>query len=239
MARTNNKIEDNKEIIENETQEPKQEELETVSKSDYDELKNEFDELKALLLESMKAKEIKKDEVVVGKNEVDNDELESPEMSIAPHTMINVTNLFYGQLFLQGVNKVIEFPTFGVTLPMTYEDVAHAQSQARSFAEQGYFYIHNKKAVKTLYLEDAYKNFIQKDKLVNIYKLSESQIKDIISHTTEGIKKTIVDMTIDTLVSDEKKDYEHKKIKDNSKVLLIGELLGTDLIKESKKLIES
>jgi ElaB/YqjD/DUF883 family membrane-anchored ribosome-binding protein len=226
---------------------------EDKSKADYDELKSQFDALKKMLMENMattakvakeaadkvkeaadKVKETTKE--VVEDTEDSEDEFENMGTSIDPNCMINVTNMYYGELLLQGINKVIDFPAFGVTLPMTYGDIAHAQSQARSFAEDGHFYIHNKKAVKTLYLEDAYENFIKKDKLVGIYSLSQKQIKDMILHTTDGIKKTIADMTIATLISDEKKDYEHKKIKDNSKISYIGELLGVDLVKESKKI---
>lgn len=215
-------------------------EVGTVNKAEYDSLKSQFDELKAMLLDNISKQKEDKAEAVADTSDKDEEELESEELSIAPHTMINVTNLYFGELYLQGIDsKVIKFPAFGVTLPMTYADVAHAQSQARSFAEDGHFYIHNKKAVKTLYLEDAYKKFIQKDKLINIYKLSETQIRDMVLHTTDSIKDTIANMTIATIIEDDKKAYDKKKIKDNTKILLIGELLNIDLMKEAKKLIEA
>ena len=191
-------------------------------KAEYEKLKAETEALK---LENKKSEE-------------DQDECNG-DLSISPSKMINVTNLFYGTLYLEGLHGTLEFPGFGITRPMTFEDISHAQSKARTFATEGYFYIHDENAVKLLYLEDSYKHFVKKDKIKKILDLSEKQIKDLIGNTTQIIKDTIASMIVDGLVKDEDLDYQDKLFASKSKIAVVGDALGKDLIEISRQIIES
>lgn len=177
-------------------------------------------------------------EAIKLENEKSDDE-DNGDLMISPNKMINVTNLFFGILFLEGIHGVIEFPGFGITRPMTFEDISHATSQARSFAEKGYFYIHDENAVKLLYLEDNYKHFIKKDKIKKILELSTNQIKDLIKNTTPVIKETIGSMLVDGLVKDDVLDYNDKKFRDKNKIVVVGEALDKDLIGLSRQVLDS
>ena len=208
-------------IVKTETEDKVTDVIEIDYKAEYEKLKKESETLK---LENKKSE--------------DQDEYNG-DLTIAPSKMINVTNLFFGELYLEGVHGVISFPTFGVTRPMTFEDISHAQSTARAFAEDGYFYIHDENAVKLLYLEDNYQHFIKKDKIKKILSLSENQIEDLIKNTTPVIKDTIANMIIDGLVKDENLDYQYKKFTDKNKIVIVGKVLDKDLIGLAKAVTDS
>jgi hypothetical protein len=170
--------------------------------------------------------------LTVENNKSEEQEESNGDLNISPSKMINVTNLFYGKLLLEGIHGIISFPTFGVTRPMTFEDISHAQSNARSFAEEGYFYIHDENAVKLLYLEDNYQHFIKKDKIKKILELSEHQIKDLIENTTPLIKESIASMIIDGLVNEKNLEYQNK-------IGIVGKVLDKDLIGTAKTITDS
>lgn len=216
--------------VKNDIEDKSKDEVEKVVeidyKAEYERLMKESEELKKIKVENKKS-----DDQIEEENNGD--------LSISPSKMINVTNLFFGELYLEGIHGVISFPTFGVTRPMTFDDISHAQSRARTFAEEGYFYIHDKNAVKLLFLEDNYQHFIKKDKIKNILNLSENQIEDLIKNTTIVIKDTIANMIIDGLVKDDKLEHQNKKFTDKNKIVFVGNVLNKDLIGLAKTIIDA
>lgn len=183
-------------------------------------LRKEVEELKSLVKELLQRdkKEDKKEEVE--KRKVDD---ESP-FEISPHRLIKITSLFTGGMTLRGAkNQPIRFDKFGVQRPVTYEDLIHICNEYRNLAEEGYFYIDDKEAVKALYLEDHYKHIVDRDTIRNLIKLDEEKIKEIYNNLSQTLQESFLDIVIDGI---ERGDYEFN---DRNKINLISQLCGKNL----------
>ena len=205
---------------------------EVIDKTDYktenDKLKNEIEELKALMQQVIKTtqenkvetvKEIQPSQDVFGNlygNEV--------EKEISPLKRINVTNLFDGQLNLRGLNgTLIQFAGFGTTLPVTYENLLHIANTHRKFAEEGYFLIHDKDVVDSLYLTHYYKKFINKEMIENIITLPTEKIKQIYDSITDHLREVVFNTIVNgVLIGD-------SNYSDRNKIYFISELYGKDI----------
>ena len=204
-------------------------------KSEYEKLKNEFGDLKAMmaqLIESQKTNSVK--ENVEDKSIKDlNDTVIDDAVIIPTNKMVYLTNLFDGKMYLTGSNnKPVNFENFGVTLPVTYEDLQYICSNHRSFAEKGYFFIHNKDMVHALYLDEAYKKIVNKSVIETILKLSAKQIEEIMNNTTSTIKDTIFNTVVNG-VKNVSPEYS-----DTTKIGLVGKLYGKDIFETAQKLRE-
>lgn len=201
-------------------------------KAEYEKMKNEFSEMKELMAQVLKSQENPK--TVSEDKSAENTDMiyEDIEAKIIPmNKIVYITNLFDGKMYLTGMNnKPINFEDFGVTLPVTWEDLQQICSTYRSFAEKGYFFIHNKDMVQILNLNDAYKKIIDKNMIEDILKLTDNQIKDILSNITDTIKETILNVIVKGV-----KD-NNPKYTDARKISLIGTLLNKDIYKTAQQL---
>jgi len=209
------------------------ENTDVVVDTEKEKLKSELDELKQLVAQLLKDKQESSANVSVA---TDPQEIEEDVAIIPPNKMINVTSLFYGGMTLTGNNKRIRFERFGVTQPVSFEDLTHICSNHRNLAEEGAFFIHNKDAVKSLYLEDNYKKFINKQTIENFITLPEEQMRSMFKNTTKEIQETIVDLVIDGV-----KKYikgEDSKYSNRNKVEIISELSGKNIYQLANEAVE-
>jgi|GEM_PF-1289973 len=230
---TNNKLENNNKNID-----------ETNSNAEIEEenilLKNELSEMKEMLKQLMKtqskteAKSNEESPVPESKSSSDIFDMDE-ELDIIPlNKLINVTSLFNGILTLKGANdSTMKFNNFGITLPMTFQDLSSACSHSRRFAEEGFFFIHNEQAVKSLYLADYYKKFINKNTLENIITLPAEKIASMYKNTTNTLKDTIIDLIVKGIVAND------PQYLDRTKIYKLSELIAVDIYRKSDSLVRS
>lgn len=194
-------------------------------KTEYEKLQSQFNEMKEQFAQLMKVQSENSNKV--------SEDIQDEEAPIIPSNKItNITNIFDGKMYLNANNKIIGFESFGMTLPVTFEDLQYICANHRTFAEKGYFFIHNKDMIHALYLDEAYKKIINKSTIEHILKLTDKQITETISNTTDTIKDTIINLIVKG-VKDNKPEYADKR-----KIDLISELTGQDIFKLAQDLRE-
>lgn len=152
-------------------------------------------------------------------------------VTIEPNTLIYVESLFTGGMTLKGShNKTVRFETFGQVMPITYEDLTYICSNHRSLAEDGYFFIHNEDAIKSLYLTEHYKRIISAQEINEVINLDENEMVDIYNSVTKNIKASIISCFIKG-IQDNVRDYQ-----DRNKISVIGKLCNKDLYEVAKEL---
>lgn len=166
-----------------------------VLEKENDELKKEMSEMK-IMMEQMKQfmtaqqsqPKIEKEVKVVEQTIDDYEDIENIEIT----KLINVTSLFDGDLTLFGLNNTpYKFNGFGVTRPLTYENIIQIVGNYNKWARDGMFYIHNTKAIKLLGLEYDYKNVLTKDQIVNLIDREEDEIRKLLLNASEEQQETI------------------------------------------------
>ncbi len=169
---------------------------------------------------------LKKDNITAYDYEDD----EIPEIPM--NKAIKVMSLFSGGLNLKTTNsgdaQVIRFEYIGQIMPILYQDLVKIIANQRSFFEQGYCMILDKNVVKTHYLEEHYKKFVDGRVINNILKYDVEKIREIVSNTTPVIQQSIVDVIIKKINGDE--------YVDKNKATAIGELYGNDIFELATKL---
>ena len=206
--------------------ETKQEQTEQIDyKSENDKLKNEMSELKAMLQQLLSVQTQGKQEIK-NTNSVDGLFESSKTISEIPaNKKINITSLFDGQLNLKGMHGNIPLPRFGVTIPVTYENLIYICNNQRVFAEEGYFFIHDKDVVESQYLTENYKKFVNKEMIENIITLPTHKIGEIYNNVTDHLKETIIDIVVKGVKSG---DYKYS---DRNKIAYLSEISDKDIYK--------
>jgi flagellar basal body P-ring protein FlgI len=199
-------------------------------KSANDVLQKQVDELKSMMAEFLQSQKVSvqspKEAVSTVSYETDYEDV--PMIPANKH--IQVTSLFTGGMTVKGVNdKPIRFDHFGMTRPISYDDLTNVVSVHRNLVEDGSFFIHSKEAVKALYLEDIYSKMITKQTIENILELSDEEIRRIFNNTTQNIQETIVDLTIEGVKRHLKQG--DMKYSNRNKIELLSELSGKDIYK--------
>lgn len=202
-------------------------------------LKNEINDLKNMFKEFMQnngasQENIDKTEKDNSGDDINNDFNDDDlNIQIKPTELINVTSLFTGGMSLLGSHgQPIRFVRFGQTMPITFEDLNHVCSNNRTLAEEGYFYINNRKAIKLLYLFENYEKIIDVKQIENFIHLTEAEMEKLYNSVTKNIQDSIVDLVVRGIMQN-KPEY-----RDRNKIEFIGKLRGKDLEKMAKNLAE-
>lgn len=95
--------------------------------------------------------------------------------------------------------KVFYFNGFGTRKSIPYSDLQDVIANNRTFIEEGVVYIADKDAVRNNYLEDNYKKFLTEKKINHILDFSNSEIQNMVKHTTKTIQDTIVSILVKKL----------------------------------------
>jgi len=177
------------------------------TKKNYDELYDKFDKLeemmKALLDTKNETTDVEPKEEVVVEYKDDN----SP---IAPNEYVRVTSLCKGKLNLttkrNGGGTIFRFVSFGQTKNITYQNLEEIVNNNRSFAEKGYYYIQNKKAVRDLMLEEYYENLLDDDAIKSLLEGKNSNMVEVFSIANQTQKEQIVGLLIKHVVNGGKSD---------------------------------
>lgn len=197
-------------------------------------LQSELDELKAMMEQLMESQKTQPEVVTKPQDDMEiDDEVEL----IPPNKMMNLTSLFYGGMTLQGANKPIRFEHFGMTRPVSFEDLTFICNNHRSLAENGFFFIHNKDAIKALYLDDHYKRFVNKQTIENIITLPDQEITNIFNNVTNELKETIIDVVI-AGVKQHIQTGDNMKYSNRNKIELLSSLSGKNIWKIANDAVE-
>lgn len=164
-------------------------------------LEAELSELKNMMMQLIssqnKSEESKTEVTTPDYDDTDKYEYEDEVPTIPPNKLFNVTSLFYGGMTLRGSNnKKIRFDRFGVTRPISFEDITYICTNHHKLAEEGAFIIHSKDVVKSLYLEKAYERILDAKKIENLIDLPHEKIDDIMKNLTSIQKNTVENIII-------------------------------------------
>ena len=191
--------------------------------SENEKLKRELEEMKLMMLELMKAKEepkVQAESQSIKKGLFSNTE---EKYDIDPKTYFPITSLTYGGLNLRGLHNVFTIPDFGQSISVSFEDLRAIHNNHPIPTKEGMFLIKNETAVKALSLDKYYEKFINEDMILNFMKLSTGEIKEILTTTTDILKRTIVETVISGVINGD------DSFMDRNKVKLIGDLTGLDI----------
>lgn len=180
-------------------------------------LENEMSELKMMLQQVIQAQTTMNSSNVVSASEVHlKEELglsEEDYSIIPPNKLIRLTSLFYGGMTLRGSNnKPIRFDKFGMTRPVSFDDLTYICTNHPTLAEDGAFFIHDKEAVRALYLENSYTKIIDSKKMENLFDLSRDQIEDIVCSLNDTQMNTVENIVIQGIIDGNSKYSNWSKV---------------------------
>lgn len=213
---------------------PKKSDTKSVIKKDdklikeNDKLKQEVDELKDMVKQLIEQSKIKDDEIKEKTTIIEESDV---IISIEPREMIKVTSLYHGGLNLTGLNnKHIRFDRFGHTKAVYFEDVESICTLNRTLLEKGFFFIHDERIPKILYMEDVFEKIIKFDILKNIFQLNAIEIEKLYLSTTKELQKTIIH-TFANWINENDPFYI-----DKNKIETINRISGQDVLKIAETL---
>lgn len=169
-------------------------------------LKSELDEIKKLLLN------LTQNQTQVTTTTVDNkrNEFNEEDFEIRPNKYIKVMSLNFGKLVLttegRGQGKTFIFNKFGDIKNIVYSDLANLIHHQQSFAEQGRFYIFDKKVIINHGLVEYYNNFLTKEVIDNILEHNRDELISLFKNTTDTQREVIVNILIKKIVDGEDVD---------------------------------
>lgn len=191
-----------------------------ILKNENIQLKNELEEIKKLLLNlntNQQTQEIIRDQ----KSVVDDEE----DFEITPNKYIKVMSLNFGKLVLttegRGQGKAFIFQKYGDVRNIMYTDLSNLYHHQQSFAEQGRFFIFDKKFIKNHGLTQYYNKFLTKEVVDNILNYQSDEIVNLFKNTTDAQKEIIVNLLIKKIVNNETVDI--------AKVDILSRLWGQNI----------
>lgn len=188
-------------------------------------LKTELDEIKKLLLNLTHKQQL--DQTIQSEYTIEKTEYSSEEddSDIRPNKYIKVMSLNFGKLVLssegRGQGKVFVFNKFGDVKNIVYSDLANLIHHQQTFAEQGRFYIFDKKVVKNHGLDEYYNKFMTKEMIDKILEHNREEVVNLFTNTTEAQKETIVNILIKKIIDGEDVDI--------NKVDIISRIYGQNI----------
>lgn len=194
-------------------------------------LKNELDEIKKMLLNMQKTQPI----VEVVNPAIESVPEDNDDVDIRPNKYIKVMSLNFGKLVLstegKGQGKVFVFEKFGDVKNIVYADLANLIHHQQTFAEQGRFYIFDKKVVKNHGLVEYYDKFMNKETIENILDCNRNQLEELFKNTTDTQRETIINILISKIRNAEDVDL--------NKVDIISRIYGENIYDKANDLISN
>lgn len=146
-----------------------------------------------------------------------------------PDELIKIMSLRYGVLNLNvNGHLALRLDKYCEIKPVLYSNLIDIVNQNRSFAEYGYFYILDDRAVYHLGLSDSYKKLVSGDIMNHIDTYSNAQIEDIIRNVRAEQKDTIIYNLCLRLYHDEPVDV--------NKIKFIGDICGVDIFAKVREM---
>lgn len=172
-------------------------------------------------LKSMMQMLLSKDNIINETNntieEKSETEIEDDEfIEIKPTRQVTVTSLVHGRLVLVNERKTpFRIDGFGQSRNIRFEDIESICNINRNAFKNGWVYIGNKKdrdVIKALYLEEDYKNLLDKNTIENFINLSQSEMAHIFQTASNIQLETIIETITKGLLDFDKKYFDKNKI---------------------------
>ena len=141
-------------------------------------------------------------------------------MSLVPQTLILSTSK-------RGDGKQKVFHSFGETMPIIYSELVDIVNTDRRFAERGYFYIMDMRAVDHLGLKTIYQNLLTKEKMEEIIDAKDDSVVALFEATNKGQQETIIDVLIEKIRDN--KDAVNLNVIDR-----ISRITGTNIVEKAE-----
>ena len=144
---------------------------------------------------------------------------------------VKVLSLTHGLLNLStqkdGQGTVYEFPSYGDVQEILFADVRSIVGANKRFAKEGFFYIMDSRAVKTLSLVNDYESTLDKDAIDKIFELDNKSFVEAFRNALEPQKELIVTefITRNANLSDEEIDFNKIRAMNNHYHRDIAEML--------------
>lgn len=182
----------------------------TSEDKEKEDLKNQVSELSKMVEQLLKAQKETKEDKAESKKESSNEE----DVDINPNQRIKIISLSNGGLNLKGRgSEAIYLPEFGAPQSVSFEDLQAIYYNHGKLAREGAFFITDEKAVKALYLEQDYKNILNKEKLDGIFELSQNKMLDTVADLTSTQRKTFTARVVEGIQKGDPKYNDFNKIK--------------------------
>ena len=201
----------------------------TVSKKEYDEMKKQLEEMKALMSQVLNSSaEEKKNNTV---NNITN--------YIGDNTKdVFVTSLTVGELNLStegyGRGEIYTFSNIGEEQSIPLEDLKKIVKNNKKFIDGGNIFINDDEVVKSLKLNNIYKKLLSYDEMQELFKKDRDAFEKVFVGMTDNQKETLKRIIFEKL-------KENEKSVDMNIVQVINDVMDIDIMddfKNSKKLSE-
>lgn len=140
---------------------------------------------------------------------------------------IPIMSLYYGVLNLKTDNtgnpNIVTWSRYGEILPLSSIEVSNILKYNKSFAEKGYFYILDQKAVDDNFFSIQHKRLLPDTVISTITQYNELQIPKVLANVTDVQKDTIAHLLADRVAA---KDPEI----DLNKVAVVAKYVGKDIM---------
>jgi hypothetical protein len=157
-----------------------------------EELKNKLESMMKMLENLQTPNKTETKTIKEGMNETVVDTIEQIDMN----KRITVTSITTGGVNLKTSNdgsaRQFRLDKLGQTLPIFYADLVACMNTDRWIFEEGLVYINDPSVVKSEYLEEQYKKFLDINNINHILDFDIPTIKLMISNTTQEIQETII-----------------------------------------------
>jgi len=151
--------------------------------------------------------------------------IDNSNQPIPPNEYVRVTSLIRGKLNVSterfGRGTVFHFNAFGQTKNINYQTLENIVNNNRSFAEKGYFFIHNKKAVRDLMLEEHYESILSREDMVEIIENKSSNIVGLFETSNEDQRQQIVELLVEHVAGGGNIDF--------NKLVAMSDIYGKDI----------
>lgn len=143
--------------------------------------------------------------------------------------LIKIMSLRNGVLNLNVNNQVaLRLDKYCEIKPVLYSNLVDIVNQNRGFAECGYFYILDDRAVYHLGLSEFYKKLVSGDVMNHIDKYSNAEIENILKNIRQEQKDTLIYNLCLRLYNDEQID--------TNKLKFIGDICGVDIFAKVREM---
>ena len=187
-------------------------------------MKNEIEQLKQLvqsLIEANKSNNNQEEQKDNYKKSIYSD-IED-EIDISPTARIRLVSLTVGGLNLRALHHIVRIPDFGNSITVSFEDLRYIVNNHPDLARDGAFIILNEKAVKALYLENDYKNLLNRSDIEQIVNTSAIYLEELLKKVTKVQLQAIVHQFITEIAKG------NPKYLDRNKLAVLSDHVGTDI----------
>lgn len=190
----------------------------TVSKTEYDKMKKQFEDLQNLVMQ-MVGNNLTNLSANVNSGKIDNNK------------DITLTSLTVGELNLstegRGQGEIYTFSKFGEEQVIPYEDLKKIIKNNKKFIENGSVFINDDEVIKEQRLTNVYKKLLSYEEINKLFNEDKQTFEKIFQGMTSAQKETLRGIIYDKL-------DENIKSVDMNIVQILNDDLGIDIMNDYK-----